>query len=144
AHDRELVLVNGVMERLLYQAAENLPAHLITEHALQDLTGRLARSEPRETCLSSDECEGAVDLRLHRRSTDLDLETLAARPEFLERDLGSIHRVAWGAPGNARGGPRPPTVAREILSLVRLPIPPLSRRTSSQAAPITTPPDQDK
>src|SRR5579884_2417590 len=39
----------------------------------------------------------------------------------------------------ARGGTRTPTVAREILSLVRLPVPPLSREP-----PITTPSAHDK
>src|SRR5215469_16263110 len=139
-----MVLMDGMVERLLHEAAEHLAAHLITEHALEHLTGCLPRSESRQTRLSSDEREGAIDLGLNGRSTDLDLQALAARPEFLERDLWSVHRVPWRATGNARGGTRTPTVAREILSLVRLPIPPLSRRAWSPAAPITTPSDQDQ
>ena len=111
-HDRELVLVHGVMERLLDQAAEHLAAHLIAEHALEHLTGRLPRSESRETCLAADEREGAIDLGLDGRSTDLDLQALAARPEFLERDLGSIHRGSIALSGALRamreGGLEPP------------------------------------
>ena len=45
ADHREVMLVDGVVERFLHQTPEDLATHLLAEHVLQHATWRLARPE---------------------------------------------------------------------------------------------------
>src|SRR5262245_1215371 len=149
--DGEVMLVHGVMERVLDQPAQHLATDVVAKVSLEHPSWRLPRSKPGEPRLASDLCERAVDLGLDDRRGDLDLQPPAARSDLLDghsggvaarlrmRFLGGVHwRVSRRGPDlarSARGGTRTPTVAREILSLVRLPVPPLSRRIVSSRHP---------
>ena len=97
----ELMLVHGVMERVLDQTAQHLAADLLAEHALEHAARRLARPEPGKSRLPADLRERAIELGLHGRRGDLDLQALAARPELLDRHRGVLVRVRES--GNSLG-----------------------------------------
>ena len=112
----------------LDQLAEHLAPHLLAEGPLEHGPWHATGAEAAQPRLAPDRREGALQLRLHVRRGDLHLEALADRGQVLERDVRRVHHVSprVATPRYARGGIRTPTVAREILNLVRLPIPPLS------------------
>src|SRR5262249_21078889 len=91
-----------------------------------------------DACLAADARVGAIELALDLARRHLDLHPLAHGRQRLDLDTLDLHdlspfpRPRDGMHGpRARGGTRTPTgEAREILSLVRLPVPPLSRRAS--------------
>src|SRR5262249_12418182 len=127
--ERARRLVRGrLLERLLDQVRERLLADLLPEHPLEHGSWRLPGTEATQPRGLAQPLEHPIDLGADRGGIDLDLETLLDRRDVLNRQLLELHRCVRVLAHSARGGTRPPTVARELLSPVRLPVPPLSRR----------------
>src|SRR5205823_5953700 len=115
-------------QAVLDQPAEHLAPHLLAEGPFEHGPWHATGAETAQPRLAPDRRGGALQLRPHVRRGGLHLDALADRGQVFERDARRLHHVSRRAatPRHARGGIRTPTVAREILNLVRLPIPPLS------------------
>ena len=144
--DGEPMLVHGLLQRLFDQAPEDLTTDLIAEDALEHGTRRLARPEPTETraCCPTDEKARSISACTDCAGTSMAIRLRTGETSSIVALDSSMVSVSGSEPG-ARGGSRTPTVAREILSLVRLPVPPLSRcslRAAHERLPTALSPDK--